>query len=123
MRDIGREWHRLWRLESHAPVEPVQNRFCFFFVLFIGWEGGWLMLFSDLPPNPGRTLTAKRLKGMKARKGGCGARRARERTGGRRAEERTEMKGAGRSESDGSEGKGGGQGGRGRRESTHRSWR
>lgn len=27
---------------------------------------------SDLPPNPGRSLTAKRLKEMKARKRGCG---------------------------------------------------
>lgn len=65
---------------------------------------------SDLPPNPGRSLTAKRLKEMKARKRGCGVcgvggGRVRERTGGRRAEERTEMKGAGRSESDGVKGK------------------
>lgn len=103
------------RLESHAPVAPVQIGF----VLFFYWVGGGLAnAFSDLPPNPGRSLKAKRLKGMKVRKGGCGARSARERTGGRRAVERMEMKGAGRSESNGVKGMGGGV----RKGSTHRSW-
>lgn len=41
---------------------------------------------SDLPPNPGRSLTAKRLKEMKARKRGWGE--------GKREDRREEGRGA-----------------------------
>lgn len=86
-------------------------------IIQIGLGGGVANAVSDLPPNPKRSLKAKRLKGMKGMEGGDVKGRGRQRTGGRRAEEQTEMKGPGWSESVGEKGmercaEGGGGGGR-----------